>query len=126
MLRSVLTKLVECMEAHNQYVLQGPPTVANHYAAKCELLIECLEDAGYKPIVKTETVDIFEGLYRGCRNSLYTSISFYVPIVPVDENDKLRLEMNVFANVGFECPWNGGTMTYEFNNCRKENTAWAL
>lgn len=113
MLKSVLSKLIECMTNHNEYVVQGLPSVVAHYTDKCALLIECLENAGYRPRITTESVEITEGLCRGCRDDLYVGMSFAVPgITPED--------VTAFKAVGFEWLWASNRMTYKFENNRKE------
>lgn len=117
MLKSVLSKLVECMDTHNHYVLQGPPVVANHYISKCDLLIECLENAGYKVEFDTEPLEIAEGMYRGCRGSLYTCLKIYMPT----DGSYIRTYRTVeeFKEIGFEQMLING-IYHKFETTRKE------
>ena len=79
MLKSVLTKLVDCMELHNRYALSMAPTLASDYASKCRLLAECLKNAGYESEFKMENIEVTRGEYVGCKGNLYTCLVIYMP-----------------------------------------------
>ena len=113
MLESVLSKLIECMSTYNERVMQGPPAAANHYLYQCDLLVECLRDAGYMAQFATKGVVVTEGMYRGGRGRMFTCMGFSV--TEISEND-----IAAFLAVGFQWLWEKGVMKYEFVNSRKE------
>ena len=122
MLKAVLTKLIKYMATYNSYVTKGVSAIATNCNDKCMLLLECLSDAGYTPQITTECVEIMQGPSCGCRRDLYTSISFYIPIVSADAIDELHNTIKVFENVGFEHLQKEGILTYKFATDRKEET----
>ena len=117
MLESVLSKLIECMNTYNEHVVQGPPSAAIHYLHKCDLLVECLRDAGYMAQFAAKSVVVTEGMCRGSRGRVFTCVGFNVPEIPEDD-------IAAFRTVGFQWLWEEGVMKYEFANSGKEERAW--
>lgn len=107
MLKSVLEKLVECANKHNHCVKQNMPEVANHHTRSCQLLLECLADAGYFSAVSFAR---HQGPEFMC---LYTCINFDVPYI-------LAPEIKAFETVGFEWIKEQSKMIYKFEDNRKE------
>lgn len=118
MLKSVLTKLVECIELHNRYALSMAPTLASDYASKCKLLAECLKDAGYESELKMEAVEVTYGEYAGCKGNLYTCFVIYMHT----DGSFVRTYETVeeFKTIGFE-QMLINAMYYKWNFNRKEN-----
>ena len=118
MLKSVLTKLVECMELHDRYVMSGAPTIAIDYISKCKLLSECLEDAGYAVEVKMESVEVTSGEYVGRKGNVFTCIKVYMPT----DGSFTFTNKNVkeFKAIGFE-QMSNNAMYHKFEYNRKEN-----
>ena len=109
MLKSVLTKLIECFNTCNEYVVQGPPHVASQYLQKCDLLIECLKDAGYTIKIAAKTVVVAEGLYRGHNGRVFTGVSVEVP-------ESIHDDIAIFKELGFNWLSSSNVMTYKFDN----------
>jgi hypothetical protein len=120
MLKAVLTKLVECMELHNMYVLSSAPTVAIDYINKCNLLVECLKDAGYEAEFKMEPVEVKGGEFVGCKSNVFTCLAIYMPtdgsFVRTCKTDE------EFKAIGFEQMIING-MYHKFELNRKEEKA---
>ena len=118
MLKSILTKLVECMELHNRYALSMAPTLANDYASKCKLLTECLKDSGYESELKMEAVEVTHGEYSGCKGNVFACVKVYMPT----DGSFAFTNKNIkeFEAIGFEqLPNNAMYHKFEYN--RKEN-----
>ena len=110
MLKSVLEKLIECMNAHNRCVLQNMPKVANQHGRSCQLLLDCLSNAGY---LSTVSCARHQGPEFMC---LYTCISFDVPGI-------LSPEIEAFETVGFKWFREQCKMIYNFDENGKEDNA---
>jgi hypothetical protein len=116
MLKSVLIKLIDCMNEYNRYMLKGWSTAADSVGMKAGILRECLEAAGYKMHITTEHVEITEGTYRGSLVDCYTIVSFDIPTASGED-------IKAFQEAGFEWLWASNMVKYKFVMNRKGKEA---
>ena len=107
MLKSVLVKLIECMNKRNRYVRQDRTEFAKQYSKYCHLLLECLDDAGY-------LYRISFAKHLNSREPLYTCVEVDVPGI-------LAHDIKAFDAAGFEWIREQCKMIYKFDENRKED-----
>ena len=107
MLKSVLTKMVECIKTRNDYVVKGHMDAANRWVSKYEILDECMFAAGYQTKMETKVINIEGGIFEGLPINFVTKLLI--------NSSKIKdSEIETFRAVGFKYEYDGAMMAYEF------------